>query len=133
MAAGCAACHGRAPIATCDDDLGGTYRDPSGATWMILDDGASLEAYPLFDDFHGGSDAQAAPRAIDVARPRMDGEVHRRYTRGAQTCNAHAPVRVTACRDDRLELVIADPPPPLTYQPCASPPGLTHVERWLHD
>ena len=125
-----AACHRRAPIASCDDDLGGVYADPSGARWMILDERASLEAYPLFDDFHPGPPWQLAPRAIDLYRSRrggsIDGDVRRRYTGAAGSgCVAKAPAHITACGDDRLELVLADP------APCDEPAAETHVERWL--
>ena len=126
-----AACHRRATIASCDDDLGGVYDDPSGERWMILDDRTALEAYPLFDDFHAGgagSDWERAPRAIDFYRPRLDGDVRRRYTPPAGAgsgCVAKAPARITACEDDRLELVLADP------APCGQQPEETHVERWL--
>jgi hypothetical protein len=147
-----AGCRGRGRIGSCDDDLGGEYADGSGARWMILDNGGSLEAYPLFDDFQQRAGAargetsascdpllagcagmiEVAPRAIDLHRPRLAGDVRRRYTRypGGAACTARTPLRLTACADDRLELVVTDSLPPLTYQPCSYPPGASHVERW---
>ena len=61
----CTACSTSAPLASCDDDLRGAWRDEaSGARWMILDRGASLEVYPLFSD----AVPAGAPRVIDLAR-----------------------------------------------------------------
>jgi hypothetical protein len=119
-------------VRSCEDDLAGVYADDDGRRWMILDDGASLEGYPLFDDFHRGSGLEVAPRAIDFYRPELAGEVHRRYTRdpGGDTCTTRAPVRVTACADDQLELVLGDPAPPVRFAPCAQPAADSRAARW---
>jgi hypothetical protein len=131
VALAAAAC-GRHHITSCDDDLGGVYADDDDRRWMILDDGASLEGYPLFDDFHGGSGLEVAPRALDLYRPKLVGEVRRRYTRypGGDACTTRAPVRVTACADDELELVLGDPAPPVRFAPCAQPVADSRAERW---
>jgi hypothetical protein len=71
-----AACHHSAPIESCDDDLRGVYaagnerdeRDRRDDRWMILDSGATLEAYPLFPDGAVNGDLVVAPRVLDLAR-----------------------------------------------------------------
>ncbi len=125
-------CSKHATIASCNDELGGVWRDGSGAPWMMLDDDATLEAYPMFADSIG-SDVLGAPRVIDLTRAgeRLDGTVHRRFERRADHCDARAPIHVTACKDDTLEIVIADPAPPIDVAPCrwsVTPPS--RVERW---
>jgi hypothetical protein len=44
-----AACSRRPELASCDEDLRGVYI-ADGERWMVLDEGAALEAYPLFPD-----------------------------------------------------------------------------------
>src|SRR5262245_4340029 len=97
-----AACHRRAPLASCDDDLRGVYvagAEAAGAErWMILDNGAKLEAYPLFSDVDGPPDLEIHPRRIDLSRDStlsagsastpLAGTVHRRYLRRAEICEA---------------------------------------------
>ena len=127
-----AACSKHAPVATCSDDLHGVWRDGAGARWMVLDNDATLEAYPLFPDSVGG-DVVGAPRVIDLTRAgeRLDGTVHRRFEHRADRCDARAPIHVTACKDDALEVVIADPAAPIDVAPCrwpVAPPS--RVERW---
>jgi hypothetical protein len=130
-----AACSGRAPIASCADDLQGAYAAPSGR-WMVLDNRpklATLEAYPLFDDATPARDVVVAPRVIDLALAPSGGSgtALRRYMRGGDACVARAAVHLTSCRDDMLELVLADLAPPLTFAPCTWPaPAPAHVERW---
>jgi hypothetical protein len=52
----------------------------------------------------------------------------------AQRCDARVPVHVTRCAGDSLELVLADPAPPLGFAPCAWPgPGPSRVERWRRE
>ncbi len=126
-------CSRRAPIDSCADDLHGVWRDGSGAKWMLLDDGATLEAYPLFADSAGSGELVGAPRAIDLTRAgdHVAGTIHRRYDRRTDTCEARAPIPVTACQDDALEAVITDPPAPLDVAPCRwGVTPLARVERW---
>jgi hypothetical protein len=131
-----AAC-GRAPIATCRDDLRGVYA--SGAErWMVLDDGATLEAYPLFPDGGGDPKLEIAPRVIELARTPGDaglaGTLRRRYLQQAARCDAAVPVHVTRCAGDLLELVLADPAPPTQLAPCRWPrPGASRVARWQRE
>jgi hypothetical protein len=131
-----AACGRRAPIASCDDDLRGVYT--SGAErWMVLDDRGTLEAYPLFPDSDGPPDLVVAPRVIELVRDgraELSGTLRRRYMRRAQRCDAHVPVQVTRCAGDTLELVLADPAPPIELSPCTWPgPGSSRVERWRRE
>lgn len=129
-----AACARPAPVASCEDDLQGAWRSDRDERWMLLDHRRTLEAYPLFPD--APADRNVAPRAIDLSRGggRLVGEVRRRYERGADVCIATAAVHVTRCTDDTLELVLADPPPPLAFAPCAQgrPTG-AHRERWRRE
>ena len=144
-AAGAGACDRRAPLASCDDDLRGVYA-AGGGRWMILDGQGTLEAYPLFDDVTpqraaGGPAAEleieVAPRVIELHRTPggVTGEVRRRYMRGSRACVAKLPVRVTACAGEALELVLADPAPPLAWDtPCRWPrPGSSRRERWIRE
>ena len=179
-----AACSRRDPIASCDEDLRGVYAD-GDERWMVLDNGETLEAYPLFPDGAGptptGSaraasaagivsaapgepslgqpaDVVVAPRVIDwkrgaappgstasdlqhgAARPvaagtaAIAGTLRRRYMRRAERCEAHVPVHVTSCAGDTLELVLADPSPPIAYAPCTWPhPGPSRLVRWRRE
>lgn len=132
----CAACSRSAPLATCDDDLRGAWRDEaSGARWVILDHGATLEVFPAFDDARP-AELEVAPRVIDLARDGagVRGTVKRRYMRAADACVAKAPARLTACAGDAIDIVLADPAPPLSLSPCtwgtAAP---SHRERWRRE
>lgn len=139
-----AACHQRAPLASCDDNLRGVYTSgPDGAErWMILDDRDKLEAYPLFPDVDGPHELEVHPRRIDLTRTpaasaasaTLAGTVHRRYLRRADICEAQAPVHVTRCAGDTLELVLTDPAPPLGFAPCSWPgPAPSHLVRWQRE
>jgi hypothetical protein len=139
IAAAVAACDRRPPLASCADDLRGVYV-ADGRRWMILDGGAELEAYPLFPDVTPAPGLEVAPRVIGLARgPRgISGTVRRRYMRGSQACIGRAPVHVTACAGAELQLVLADPAPPLAWpaapeQACTWSSPSTHVERWLRE
>ena len=139
-----AACHRRAPLASCDDDLRGVYttgRD-GAERWMILADGDKLEAYPLFPDVDGPPGLEIHPRRIDLTRAAagsaapaaLAGTVHRRYLRRAEICEAQVPVHVTRCAGDTLELVLTDPAPPLGFSPCQWPaPAPSHLVRWQRE
>jgi hypothetical protein len=138
-----AACSHRAEIASCDDDLRGVYV-ADGERWMVLDNGATLEAYPLFPDGGAPGELVVAPRVIDLARPAdpspraanagLVGTLHRRYMRRAERCDAQLPVHVTRCAGDALELVLADPAPPLGFAPCTWPgPGPSRIVRWRRE
>lgn len=110
------------PIASCADSLAGTWHS-DGGDWMILDRGAAIEAYPLFDDSRerGGDPAiVVAPRAIDLRRTgdEIAGEISRRYMRGGDGCIAKVPVHVLSCSGSTLELVLADTSPPTRFGPC---------------
>ncbi|MCX5747896.1 MAG: hypothetical protein NT062_35980 [Proteobacteria bacterium] len=121
---GLTACHvaheGRPPITTCTSSLAGTWRAPGAdpdqpQTWAMIDNGATLEAYPLFVDATASVSALSAPRVIDLRRDASGagGTVTRRYQRGPTACVAKAPVHLVACHDDTLEVVIADPAEPV--------------------
>jgi hypothetical protein len=59
------------------------------------------------------------------------GDVKRRFMRGAASCVAKAAVKVTRCANAELELVLADPPAPLAFDPCSFPrPNGSRRERW---
>ena len=130
-----AACSRSAPIASCDDDLRGVYT-AGDERWMILDDGATLEAYPVFPDGAAAADLVIAPRVIDLSRSggALRGTLRRRYMRRAERCDAHVPVEVTRCAGDTLDVVLADPSPPAGFAPCAWPaPAAPRVVHWRRD
>lgn len=140
-----AACSGRAPIASCDDDLSGSYvsTGSDGERWSVIDLRATLEAYPLFADATATAfpppprEVVIAPRVLDLHRGAggaIDGELHRRYMLHAASCVARAPAHVVACAGGQLELVLGDPPTPLAFAPCRylPPPG-SRVVRWRRE
>ena len=125
-------CSRRAPLASCDDDLQGVYA--AGAErWMVLDRGTTLEAYPLVPDpAEAGSASEVAPRLIDLARPGLAGTLRRRYMQRDARCDAQVPVRITRCAGETIELVLADPAPPIGFTPCAWPrAGSSRIARWV--
>jgi hypothetical protein len=133
-----AACDHRR-ITSCADDLHGVYVTPAGERWMLLDNGPTLEAYPMFDDSRGPAGLVTAPRVLDLTRdgPRptqLGGTLSRRYMRRADSCTGKAPFHVTACTADGLEVVWADVTPPLSLAPCATAPPLpSRAEHWRRD
>ena len=124
---------------------------------MVLDSGPTLEIYPLFPDGSITDDLVVAPRVIDLERgarpgdsrpgdPRpgdvrdvasgavLRGTLHQRFMRRAERCDASVPVELTRCAGDRLELVLADPSPPIAFSPCARPqPGPSRIVRWQRE
>jgi hypothetical protein len=130
---GCGTAH---HVASCDDDLAGVWHAPDGA-WLMLDNGVTLEAYPMQPDAPAaGSDLVAAPRALDLERGEhtLTGTMRRRFMRRADACEARATTRVTACRDDMLEVVTTQIATPIGVAPCRWPPSQpAHVERWTRD
>jgi hypothetical protein len=64
----------------------------------------------------------------------LQGTLKQRFMRRAQRCDAEVPVRVTRCAGDTLELVLADPSPPIAFSPCAwAGPGASRVVRWRRE
>jgi len=128
LVAALAACRDKAEVTSCDVRLDGAWTTPDDRRWMVLDHGTTLEAYPMFDDSIDGG----TPRLIDLERgPTLAGELKRHYLQGTADCIARAPVRVTRCEANTLQLVLGDVTPPLSYAPCswgsAIPP---RVELW---
>ena len=128
---GIVACDRQPPVATCNDNLRGVWVSEAGARWSLLDHGKTLEAFPLFDD----AVPEGAPRVIDLARTEaLAGEIKRRYMRGAEVCDAHAPIHVTKCEANTLQVVLADPQPPLQFAACQWPLAApSRVERWRRE
>lgn len=96
---------------------------------MIVDNGPTLEGYPLFDDT---LPPDGAPRRFDVTRgTKLAGTLRRRFMLRAQSCEARAPFSITSCTNDALQVVRGDLTSPLSYEPCAWPQALpSRVERW---
>ena len=129
-----AAC-GHHDAATCSDDLQGVYVTPAGQRWHLLDNGETLEAFPMFDDSKGSGDLVTAPRAIDLTRDagRLEGTVSRRFMRRADQCTGRAPFHVTGCTAG-LDVVAGDVAPPLSLTPCTpAPPLPSRAEHWRRD
>jgi hypothetical protein len=124
-------CDRRAAVTSCDDDLHGTWTTDTGARWALLDRGKTLEAFPVFDDGAGSG----APRVIDLERKdKLAGDVKRRFMQGATECVAKAPIRIAKCKDNTLQVVVADPLPPLAFSPCSwGTPAPARVEHWRRD
>jgi hypothetical protein len=124
-----AACDQRVTVTSCDDDLHGVWVSEEHDTrWMILDNGPTIEAYPLFDDHVEAG----APRVIDLRRgENFDGEVKRRYNKAGDECIASARVRIAKCKSNALHVVISDPPSPLSFSPCSWPrPNEPELDHW---
>lgn len=128
-----ASCGGAEPVTSCASNLAGAWRSESNERWMILDLGKALEAYPLFDDTKlPGVTYEIGPRVIDLAREQ--GDVKRRFGSAGTTCIAKAPAHLVRCEGETLELVLADPAPPITFDPCGfGRPVPSHRERWTRD
>jgi hypothetical protein len=100
---------------------------------------ARLEIAPRVIDLERG-DAPASPDATGAAGSTsppssaartITGTVRRRYLQRAAACEARVPVHVTRCAGDTIELVLADPAPPLGFAPCTWPaPAPSRVVRW---
>jgi hypothetical protein len=120
-------CH--SPVDSCAQDLGGEYAD-GDRQWMVIDHSGSLEIYPLFHDIPQ-SEFEVAPRVIELKRDdRIDGMVSRRYMKGSQSCVVQTPAHLTACHDDAIEIVMADPIAPLDFEKCSTVAGSSKREVW---
>jgi len=106
--------------------------------------GSELVVAPRVIDFQrtpagaisGSSDPGPQPGEDRPAAGRLPlaGTLRRRYMRRAARCEAHVPVHVTSCAGDTLELVLADPSPPIEYAPCTwSRPGPSRLVRWRRE
>jgi len=130
-----AACDHRS-VTSCADDIHGVYETPAHERWMVLDNGLTLEAYPMFDDSHGPPEVVTAPRFIDIVRDdgHLAGALQRRTMRRAAACVAKAPFHVTACTADGIDVVYADVAPPVSFEPCAfAPLQPSRAEHWRRD
>jgi hypothetical protein len=129
-----AACDRRPTIASCRDDLTGTWV-AADQRWMVLDNGATLELYPLLADAPAGA-LEVGPRTIDLERDgdRLAGSVRRRFMQRAATCTSKASARITSCNSSAIEIVLAEPEAPLAFEPCRfAPPPPSHRERWQRE
>lgn len=87
------------------------------------------------------TDAAPASRSTDAATASrapgagaIAGVLHRRYMRGSAICDARIPVHVTRCAGDTLDLVVADPSPPIGFAPCAWPgPAPSRLVHWQRE
>ena len=86
--------------------------------------GSALAAFAVFCALSG-----AAYLFNDISDREAD--EHHPLKRHRPIAAGQLPVRVARCADDTLEVVHADPPPPLSFAPCqfgrAEP---ARVERW---
>lgn len=126
-----AGCDRRPAVSSCDDDLHGVWIDDAGARWSLIDHGKSIEAFPIFDD----AVPSGAPRVIDLERKdKLAGSVSRRFRQRAGECVATAPIRVAKCKDNTLQVIVADPQPPVGFAPCAwGRPAESRVEHWRRE
>jgi hypothetical protein len=64
----------------------------------------------------------------------LRGTLRQRVMRRAERCDASVPVEVTRCAGDMLELVLADPSPPIAFSPCVwAQPGQSRIVRWQRE
>jgi hypothetical protein len=117
----------REPVTSCNDDLHGVWVTQN-QRWMFLDNGATVEAYPLFDD-------GIPPRVIDLKRgEHLQGDVKRRFMQGQAECVGTAPIRIAKCKSNTLNIVIGDVSPPLAFSPCQWPkPNESRLEHWQRE
>jgi hypothetical protein len=121
-------CDRRPAVTSCDDDLRGVWIADGGARWSLLDHGATVELFPLFDDAVPGG----APRVIDLERKdKLAGSVERRFMQRGDECVAKAPIRIAKCKASTLQVIVQDPQPPIGFSPCAwGKPAESRVEHW---
>ncbi len=134
-----AACDRRPSLASCGDNLHGVWIAPGGARWAVVDRGSELDVFPLFDD----AVVDGAPRVIELLRSAapgapaggsLGGTVARRFMRGGDACDARAPIRITRCSGGELDIIVADPQPPLGYAPCTwGTVPAPRTERWRRE
>jgi hypothetical protein len=124
-------CDRRSTVTSCDGDLHGVWIADGGARWSVIDYGKTLEAFPLFDD----AVPSGAARVIDLVRKdKLAGEVKRRFMQRGDECVATAPIRIAKCKDDTLQVIVADPQPPLSFAPCSwGQAAESRVEHWRRD
>ena len=102
---------------------------------MLLDNGATLEAYPMFDDSHGPTGLVAAPRVIDRARDgtHLAGALSAAHAPRRQL-HREAPFHVIACTAAGLDVVVGDVAPPVAFARCVfPPPPPSRAEHWRRD
>ncbi len=133
IALACAGCDRRATIESCEQDLTGEY-EADGRHWMVIDQGARLEVFPLFADVPP-AEIEVAPRMIEFRRSpdgTLRGDTKRRYMKGSASCVTKLPARIARCAANTLEVVHAETTSPLAFSPCqfgqADP---ARVERWI--
>jgi hypothetical protein len=117
----------REVVTSCNDDLHGVWVSPAGR-WMFLDNGATVEAYPLFD-------MGTPPPVIDLKRgEHFQGDVKRRFMQGGAECVGTAPIRIAKCKANTLNIVISEVSPPLAFSPCQWPkPNESRLEHWQRE
>lgn len=156
------ACRREAPLRSCRDSLAGVWRVLDGDApvapprrWALLDRGARVEGYPLFDDSDAtatapGDDRIRSPRSLALIRSHTSlvGHVERWVMRGAQKCPLRAPARVFGCKaevvagagDDPVDVVSVQlnaPAVPDDLATCvpapAAPAPAAPPERWYRE
>ena len=81
-----------------------------------------------------GATEVGPPAAAARGSDGLAGTLHRRFMQRQDSCEGHVPVHVTRCSGDTLELVVADPPPPLAFAPCAwGRSGSSRLVRWRRE
>jgi hypothetical protein len=130
----------RPPLASCDQSLAGVWTTETGQQWMLLEgkgeQRGQLEGFPLFDDIAGVPGSEVSPRAMDLKHESgaVRGEVTRRYMRGSERCDQQAPVTMSACRGNAMQVERREITPPVSIAPCsAGMPGPTRHETWTRD
>lgn len=150
-----AACRPAPPaLDSCADEIGGVWRvddatfatTPSGEPrrYHIVELGARVEIYPMFDDsvLAAGDRKETTADAVIVAPAQFEltrsgdvliGAQTRRFARGPASCVLHTPARITSCqgRTARLELTPIDPP--ADWARCTTSPGRGAIWTLIHE
>lgn len=116
---------------------GGAARDGLPASGAPGGGPADLIVAPRMFDFRSepaGSSSGSSASGPPARQAPVAGTLRRRYMRGAARCDAHVPVHITRCAGDMIELVLAEPSPPIEFSPCTwSRPGPSHLVRWRRE
>lgn len=131
----CLGCRTASPASEqdCPAPLAGVWQVAgTSQRWAMVERGAAIEAYPLFDDSDGAGDLarSVSPRRVIAVRGKtaLVGRVERWVMRGAQHCAVRAAVRIE-CRAGELRLELPELTPPTDFVTCHSASAVV-AQRW---
>ena len=129
-------CHREPAIQSCRDPIGGQWQVSDvgphhGESWALLDRGATLEMYPLFNMTSTTAVADDAPifvaqpminatRSSDQSLEELIGRGSLRITQGGTVCVRRQYVAIEGCRDDVIHVAMPVWQPPSNPTQCAT-------------